>query len=314
MERGPFYDTYAGAYKDARTRVRERPLWGCVKTNEPAESTLLNTRVVRARDSRNEICRQLKRHTRARQYLFDAFFVVDSHSCFLFSIPSRISPSASATDWSVTTADTKTIPLERQTRNGQNTHTHTHNCPPPLPPPCSGTNSAWSLMRKTYTTHAAHVRGATQTLKGVFVQRVVQLQLLLLLHTIPEVSSTEVVASSSLADTAGNGLFWGDFFHRKLRNGDFDRDLSLLRSLINWPREATFSKYTGTHTNKQTKILLQNKRNEKHVFCAYVFRVRRRGCGATRRSRPGREHAGRSPRTPPTTRINDYAIRYTTRV
>jgi len=49
--------------------------------------------------------------------------------------------------------------------------------------------------------------------------------------TIPEVGST--VASSSLADTADNGLFCGDFFHRKLRNGDFERDLSLLRSLTN---------------------------------------------------------------------------------
>lgn len=60
--------------------------------------------------------------------------------------------------------------------------------------------------------------------------------------TIPEVGST--VASSSLADTADNGLFCGDFFHRKLRNGDFERDLSLLRSLTNWLREAKFSKYT----------------------------------------------------------------------
>lgn len=60
--------------------------------------------------------------------------------------------------------------------------------------------------------------------------------------TIPEVGST--MASSSLADTADNGLFCGDFFHRKLRNGDFERDLSLLRSLTNWLREATFSKYT----------------------------------------------------------------------
>lgn len=61
--------------------------------------------------------------------------------------------------------------------------------------------------------------------------------------------------SSSLADTADNGLFCGDFFHRKLRNGDFERDLSLLRSLTNWLREAMLSKI---HT--QTEILLQTSK------------------------------------------------------
>jgi len=77
--------------------------------------------------------------------------------------------------------------------------------------------------------------------------------------TIPEVGST--VASSSLADTADNGVFCGDFFHRKLRNGDFERDLSLLRSLTNWLREATFSKYTHKQKYFYKTSKLKNNRH-----------------------------------------------------